>query len=285
MSGTLITLWIIWTAVKFGLPPLLKVATGVEVEIPLLGYLGGMVGIYGTCGINIVNQWSRRPVMRLGKYVTTLGPGVRWIDPILNHALEDWSIRDTVDLIEVNNVQTHDNVPISFSMAFTRRVTEEGLKALITEVGDGWRATATRAVVAATECISNSELDEILHERGALSERMVKVLQGRVQGWGAAVVAMELRDIKITDEGIQDAISMKARARKEGEAELARAEIQQRVAKQLHLAAKEYDSESWKLKGMETLLELCRSAENNTVLIPTDILGAVAQFSGKIQAK
>jgi regulator of protease activity HflC (stomatin/prohibitin superfamily) len=86
------------------------------------------------------------------------------------------------------------------------------------------------------------------------------------------VIAVELRDVKITDESIQEAIALKARAAKEAEAEMVRAEAQVAIAKELSLAAKELTTDGWRLKAMETTLELCRSAENNTILVPTELL-------------
>ena len=47
-------------------------------------------------GLNIVNEWARRPVLRLGKYRGAIGPGLVWINPAIEWPLNDVIIRDTV---------------------------------------------------------------------------------------------------------------------------------------------------------------------------------------------
>lgn len=281
MNGTFVTLEILWTILFFGLPPLLRWLFNFSLDISWLTYGLGCVAIYIGSGINVVKQWNRRPVMRLGKYTETLGPGVKWVDPILCSMLPDLSIQDYVVTLKVENIQTHDNVPLAFSLILTMNIIESRVVDFVTKAQQAWQSTEKRAIAVTSECVSNSELDDVLHGREKLSLDITQKLQERVAAWGMNITAVELQNIKITDESIEQAIAMKARARKEGEAELARAEIQTKVAKQLKIAADEYDEESWKLKGFETLIELCRSADNNTILIPTDLLDAIATLSGK----
>lgn len=281
MNTGLIISWISLTVAAFGLPPLLRYL-GLPFEIDLIYWLATMALAYAVAGVNIVTQWHRRPIMRLGKYVDTLGPGLSWIDPILHSTLSDHSIRQYVTKLAVENIQTHDNVPVSFSLIVTKQIIADGgVEALVTQVSEGWTASDARAIAVATECVGNVELDSILHNRSDLYKSIRDMLQERVGGWGLAIIAVEFQNIKITDESIEEAIAMKARAKKEGEAELERAGYQKRVAIALREAADQYDEQSWKLKGLETMLELCRSGDNNTVLIPTDLLDAVARLSGK----
>jgi hypothetical protein len=65
---------------------------------------------------------------------------------------------------------------------------------------------------------------------------------------------------------------MKARAMKEAQAELARAEMQAEIVGRLNKAAADLQPAGWRLKTLEVLVELTRSAQNNTILIPANLI-------------
>jgi regulator of protease activity HflC (stomatin/prohibitin superfamily) len=97
-----------------------------------------------------------------------------------------------------------------------------------------------------------------------------------VKEWGVTVTAVEITDIKITDSSIEQAIALKAKAQKEADAELERALRQPEISKHLNAAAQILTADGWRLKGFEVLVEMTRSAENNTILIPTEITSMLA---------
>ena len=185
---------------------------------------------------------------------------------------------DVVQELNVQNVQTHDNVPIAFNLVLTSRVVDAEKNTV--EVDEAEASTQQRALSTVTECVGNTELDKILHDRAKLSVDIQTALQERVGGWGVKVIAVELKDIKITDQSIEQAIAQKAKAGKEAEAELVRAEMQLKITEKLKEAADAFDEKTWRLKGMEVMLELCRSANNNTVIIPAELAKVFAQVTG-----
>jgi regulator of protease activity HflC (stomatin/prohibitin superfamily) len=245
--------------------------------------VGLLIALFYVCsGFFVVDQWERLPMKRFGKYTETAGPGIHWYEPISTSAIDTISIRDQVDdlcdrLRQPASVQTHDNVPVKFKPLLTYRISDPEKFALNLE--DGFDSLWSRAMVIVSEHVSNTELDSILHDRQALYSKLKAALQAAVLDWGVDVIAIELRDVSIADSSIQEAIAMKARAQKEAEAELTRAKMQTVIAEQLKQAAHMYDESAWKLKGFETLLELCRSASNNTVMIPTDLVQAIARIA------
>lgn len=243
----------------------------------IFSIVGLLALVWLLCGINIVNEWERRPILRFGRYVRTLGPGFSWTEPFTHRRLEDVAINESVWQLEVSNVQTHDNVPIAFRLILTSKVDENNVQKYVVIVTDGDDAVEQRTLSTVSECVSRSELDEILHDRETLYNDITTLLQERISHWGIHILAVEFQDIRITDASIEQAISMKARASKEAEAELARARMQAQIAEELKKAAALYDADAKWLKGTETLLELCRSAENNTVLVPTDLLDGLAR--------
>jgi regulator of protease activity HflC (stomatin/prohibitin superfamily) len=234
---------------------------------------GALVVIYFGSGINFVTEWERRPILRFGRYVDTIGPGLVWYDPAFHVRLEAESIQDEVYEINIENVQTHDNVPISCNALVTARLPDaDAVRKVTVAIDNGASALEQRALACITEAIGATELAQILHERQAMYGGAIKDLQARVLDWGFLVVALELKDIAIADDSIREAIAMRAKATKEAEAELVRAEMQHQIAKELSTAAAAYSPEAWHLKQLEVLVELTRSADNNTILIPTEVL-------------
>lgn len=250
-------------------------------------WVGALVvfAIYLLNGLNIVAEWDRVPVMRFGKYATTLGPGITWLEPFSHRRLDAVDIREEVNAYtmgEGTSLQTHDNVPISFVTMLTSNIDAENVKKYILAF-DGEQTVGNRTLAAVSEVISATELNKLLHEREVVCAAIKALLITRIAHWGINIVAVELRDIKITDESIQEAIAMKARAGKEAEAEMVRAEAQVAIAKELTLAAEELSEGGWKLKGMEVMTEMTRSADNNTVIIPSDIVQGIARIMNPLQ--
>jgi len=262
----------VWTALAFILDRTGEVSGGALPRVGLLGYLLGLAILYLLGGLNVVREWERRPIMLFGRYVSTIGPGLAWVDPIFHRRLDDVSVRDVVNELRIGGVQTHDNVPISFNLIMTTRVGEGHVKDFIVQVASGYEATRQRALASVTEIVGNHELDAILHDRAKFYTEVRDSLQTKVAGWGVIVKAVELKDLQITDEQIQQAIAMKARAGKEADAELVRAAMQLHIAGKLVEAAAALTPDAWRLKELEVLVELTRSAQNNTILVPTTLL-------------
>lgn len=230
--------------------------------------------------VNIVQEWERRPVLRFGRYIRTLNPGIGFINPITHKVLDDVLVSDQIEKLTIENTQTHDNVPMSFVFALTYRVLPDRVRDYVVNLTDAdeWQA---RAVAAANEKIGARTLDHVLNDRDALTSEIRKSLQQKVSRWGLEIEALEIEDFSIRDEDIQNSIAMKARAKKEAEGELTRAEMQQEIAERLNVAAQTLDENGWRLKGLETLIELCRSAQNNTILLPTELGSLVKSVTGR----
>jgi regulator of protease activity HflC (stomatin/prohibitin superfamily) len=197
-------------------------------------YARPFVFFWFIAGVNIVDQWMRRPVLRFGRYIRTLGPGFSWTEPFTCRRLEDIPINEEVWALKVDSIQTHDNVPITFTLILTSKIDEPNVSKYVTAVLDGDDAVEQRTLAVASEAVSGMELDAILHDRQRLHDKLIELLNSRVSHWGILIVAVEFKDIKITDSSIEQAIAMKARAVKEAEAELARAQKQVEIAEEVN---------------------------------------------------
>lgn len=237
---------------------------------------------YLLSGLHFVDQWKQYPIMRFGRYIGTLKAGPQWREPFTNRVLDAIDIRQqvlTFAMMEGTSLQTHDNVPISFDTILTMQ--HEDVQKFTLGVTDGDTALHMRTLATVSEIASKTELNDLLHRREEFCKAVAELLQERVLEWGIGIHAVEVRDVKITDESIQEAIALKARAAKEADAELVRAEAQIKIANELSLAAAALTPDGWKLKNLEVMLELCRSAENNTILLPTAAMDAISALAHK----
>lgn len=272
-----------WTGLYFAVTLVAGPKLGFSTSWALPVCLAGLPLIYFLAGINIINEWNRRPVLLFGKYAKTAGPGFCWVDPAFHTVMGDMAVQDVVNELRVENVQTHDNVRLHIVCALTVRLHPDNVRKCVVEVSDAQSAMMQRAVSAITEVVGLNPLDYMLHNRLEFSAKAKESLQSKVENWGLDVRALEIKDFKIADSDIEKSIAMKARAVKEAEAELKRAEMQLQIAAKLKEAAGEFDEATWRLKGMEILVELCRSANNNTILIPSDVMNALASIAAGIK--
>lgn len=241
----------------------------------LLIILGSWYAIHW---INMINEWDRRPFLKFGSYIGTRGPGLCLMEPLFTTALEDIPVQDVVEELEEVRIQTKDNVGIIVDGLLTYCVDKNNVEKAVVNVEDVMESVISRACSTLTDQGGKEDLDHILSQRTVFCQAIVTELKNRVQDWGVIIKAFEIRGFKIADPAIENAIAMKAKAQKEGEAEIVRANMQLQVAESLNKAGKTYDADGRWLKGTEVMLELCRSANNNTVLLPNSLLDLAAKI-------
>ncbi len=255
-----------------------EVTPASPLHISLKMYVVTILLWYGFNWINIINEWERRPVLLFGKYYKTAGPGIALIDPLFFTTLDDVTVQDQVEDVVVSDVQTKDNVGISLTGVLTYRIDPSRVKDSVVEVDYVDSNLIERALSTLTDVTATNDLDTLLEHRNQFCIDIQTKLTERVGAWGVIIKAFELKAFSINDEEVEKAIAMKARAAKEGSAEIVRASMQEQVATALNKAAATYSPEGRWLKGIETLLELCRSGNNNTILLPTDLTESLAKI-------
>jgi regulator of protease activity HflC (stomatin/prohibitin superfamily) len=236
--------------------------------------------IYVLKGLVIVKQWERVPVTRFGRYLRTLGPGLSWVEPFTSRRLDPRPVQDVVYSLTMPSVLTHDNVPVELTIAVTRYIAADQVPQTVLAVASYRAAEDQRALATVAELVGRRPIDYIFDKRVEFCEEIRATLQERVKNWGLTVRAVELKDFRVADEAIARSIAMKARAMKEAQAELARAEMQAEIVSRLNKAAEDLQPAGWRLKTLEVLVELTRSAQNNTILIPANL----AEFADVLSA-
>lgn len=240
----------------------------------------GMALIYGASGFRAITEWDRVAIFRFGRYVKTIGPGLTWVDPIFHRAIDgETTVNDQVWELVVDNAQTNDTIPVGTKSILTWRVTD--VRKFVLEIDGSADGVQSRAMAAIAHTLSSMTIEELLANRGSFNTKAVEYLREQIaEKWGVLIIAIELQEIVIQDESIKRAMSLKAAAQREGEAEVVRAQKQAEVARHLQEAATIYsDPIAMELRRLDTLAELGRGT-NNMILFPTSALDAVQRITG-----
>lgn len=249
----------------------------------LFGWVPMLIGsaiIYGASGFRAITEWERVAIFRFGRYVKTIGPGLTWVDPIFHRAIDgETTVNDQVLELVVDNAQTNDTIPVGTKSILTWRVTD--VKKFVLEIDGSADGVQSRAMAAIAHTLSSMTIEELLTNRNGFSSNAAKYLREQIaEKWGVHIIAIELQEIVIQDESIKRAMSLKAAAQREGEAEVTRAQKQVEVIRHLREAAAICnDPITMELRRLDTLAELGRGT-NNMILFPTSALDAVQRMTG-----
>jgi len=234
-------------------------------------------------GLRIVQQYQRGVVFRLGRYVGTRDPGLRWIVPLID-TLRLVDVRVVTLAIEPQESMTKDNVPVKVRAVVWYRVTRPR-EALI-EVENYLAAVAQTSLTALRTVIGKHSLDEVLKEQDQLSMSLKELIDRVTEPWGVQVERVEMKDVEIP-QSMQRAMAQEAEALREKRARIIKAEAEFAAAVKLREAADEISrsATALELRRMQMLTEI--GAEQNTmtvVMLPSEFVmaaGALAKLVPK----
>lgn len=224
-----------------------------------------IVLIIAILGIRIVNQYERAVKFRLGKYVTTLDPGLNWVIPLI-----EWVKRVDIRVVAVDipaqEVITKDNVPMKVNGVVFFKVINSA-KAIL-EVEDYMFAISQLAQSALRDMTGKAELDTVLAKREEIGNQIQKVVDEETDPWGIKVTDVKIKDIELP-ENMKRSMAHQAEAERDRRARIINAEAEKQAAQKL-LEAGEIISKSpaaLKLRFYQTLNDIAEE-KNSTILLP-----------------
>lgn len=232
--------------------------------------------------IRIAQEWRRAVVLRLGRFHAVKGPGLYLLWPI-----------DTIATIIDLRIQT---INITAEQALTRDTVAVGVDAIVFWQVDDARAAAINIVnvheaiervsqTSLREMIGATELSRLLSDRHTADVALRETIATKTKSWGVAVRAVEIRDVAIP-AALQDAMSRQAQAERERDARVTLASAETAIAEQVVAAAEIYarNPVAVQLRQMNLLYEMNKD-RGATVLIPTDMAGALGRVLGTEEGK
>ena len=184
-------------------------------------FLFALVVVTIGLGVRIVPQGSKHVVQRLGKYHTTLNPGLNLIIPYIDTVAYKVTTKDIVMDIPSQEVITRDNaVIIANALAYINIVSPEkavyGVESYIFAI-QSLVQTSLRSIVG------EMDLDDALSSRETIKAKLKAAISDDIADWGITLKTVEIQDIKPSPT-MQHAMEEQAAAERARRATVTRAE-------------------------------------------------------------
>jgi regulator of protease activity HflC (stomatin/prohibitin superfamily) len=222
-------------------------------------------------GIKILREYERGVIFRLGRLVSSRGPGLIYVIPLIERMLRI-DLRTVTMEIPVQDVITRDNVSVKVSAVLYFRVVDPNLA--VVQVENFLYATLQLSQTTLRSICGQVELDELLSERERLNARIQEIIDTQSSPWGVKVVLVELKHIDLPQE-MQRAIARQAEAERERRAKIISAEGEYQAAQRLSEAAQIIEPRpmALQLRYLQTLGLVAKDSPSTTIFpIPVDML-------------
>ena len=250
-------------------------------DIPPVLILAAIVVIYLVMSINILAEYERGVIFRLGKLLPhPKGPGVILVFAPIDRIVRV-SLRTVVMDVPPQDVITRDNVSVKVNAVVYFRVMDP--RRAIVEVESYTYATSQLAQTTLRSVLGQVELDDLLSERERLNQQLQSQLDQHTDPWGIKVSSVEVKHVDLPPD-MQRAMARQAEAEREKRAKIIHAagelEASEKLSQAAHVIATEPTAIT--LRYLQTLTEI--ASENNSTIVfplPIDILQLLKRFTGE----
>lgn len=171
--------------------------------------------------VRIVPQGEEWLVERLGRYHTTLKPGLSFIIPFMDSVAYRLPTKDIIMEIDQQEVITSDNAMILANAICFAKVTDPQKAAY--GVQDYKVAVRSLTMTALRAVIGEMDLDSALSSRDQIKAKLRDSMSEQTGDWGITIRSVELQDIR-PSESMQGAMERQAASERERKAQVIRAE-------------------------------------------------------------
>lgn len=192
-------------------------SAGLSITIALLVF----VVVTIAKGVRLVSQGEEWVVERLGKYHSTLRPGLNILIPYLDNVAYKLVTKDIILDVQEQEVITRDNAVILTNAIAFIKVTDP-VKAVY-GVTDFAEAIRNLIMTTLRSIVGEMELDEALSSRDKIKARLRESIADEAVDWGLTVKSVEIQDIK-PSASMQGAMELQAAAERERKAAVTKAE-------------------------------------------------------------
>jgi regulator of protease activity HflC (stomatin/prohibitin superfamily) len=231
--------------------------------------LGVVVLLYLISSIQILNEYERGVIFRLGKLLARpKGPGVILVFAPIDRIVRV-SLRTVVLDVPPQDVITRDNVSVKVNAVVYFRVMDPN-KAIV-EVENYHYATSQLSQTTLRSVLGQVDLDDLLSQRERLNQQLQQILDQHTDPWGIKVSAVEVKHVDLPPD-MQRAMAKQAEAEREKRAKIIHAEGELQASEKLRDAAVIIAAEpvTVTLRYLQTLTEIA-SEKNSTIIFPLPI--------------
>lgn len=268
------------------------------------------IGITIFKGVRIVPQGYKWIVQRLGKYHTTLSPGLNFVIPYVDEVAYKITTKDIVLDIPSQEVITRDNaVLVMNAVAYINLTTPE--KAVYGIENYTW-AIQNLVQTSLRSIVGEMDLDDALSSRDHIKAKLKAAISDDISDWGITLKTVEIQDIQ-PSHTMQAAMEAQAAAerqrratvtkadgekqaaileadgrleasRRDAEAQVVLAESSQRAIEMVTSAVGDKEIPVAYLLGeqyVKAMQDLSKSNNAKTVVLPADVLNSIRGIMGK----
>lgn len=269
-GGILIVLplWAVFMVLVMGLGLAGVYLTGTE-YLPMMAV--GTLGLLFASSFQLVYQWDKVVVLRMGRFRKVHGPGLFFLFPLLDRVASFIDTRIRATDFSAEKSLTLDTVPVHVD-ALCFWMIWDPQKAVL-EVENYMEAVTLSAQTALRDSIGRHDLHTLLSERDVLSKEIQQTLDEKTNPWGISILSIEFTDIVIPQE-LEDAMSKQAQAERERKSRVILGQAEVEVAEKFRQAAKVYenDATALQLRSMNMVYDGIRQKKGSLMVLPSSAL-------------
>ncbi|WP_273778640.1 SPFH domain-containing protein [Acinetobacter sp. GSS19] len=268
------------------------------------------VGVTIFKGVRIVPQGYKWIVQRLGKYHTSLSPGLNFVIPYIDEVAYKVTTKDIVLDIPSQEVITRDNaVLLMNAVAYINLTTPEkavyGIENYVLAI-QNLVQTSLRSIVG------EMDLDDALSSRDHIKAKLKLAISDDISDWGITLKTVEIQDIQ-PSQTMQSAMEAQAAAerqrratvtkadgekhaaileaegrleasRRDAEAQVVLAEASEKAIKMISSAVGDKEIPVAYLLGeqyVKAMQDMAKSNNAKTVVLPADVLNTIRGVMGR----
>lgn len=231
------------------------------------------LGIVLAPAFQVILEWDKAVILRLGKFRKVHGPGICFIVPIIDKIVREIDTRIRATDFSAEKTLTKDTVPVHVdALAFW--MIWDAQKAVL-EVENFLEAVTLSAQTALRASIGKNRLTTLLSDRDYICNEIQQMLDAKTNSWGISILSVEITDI-IIPEKLEDAMSKQAQAEREKEARVILASAEVEIAAKFEKAAEHYKENptALHLRAMNIAYEGLRQ-KGSLMVLPSSALDSM----------
>ena len=245
-----------------------------------MGYIIWIGVVLLALSLRVVKEYDRGVIFFLGKCTGVRGPGLIILIPLLEQ-MTKVTLRTITMNIPSQKIITKDNVSIDIAAVAYYHIVDP--KKSVIAIEDVYSAVNQISQTTVRNVIGQFQLDQLLSQTSDINLQIKNVIDSHTEPWGAAVTAVEIKDITLPDN-MQRAMAKEAEAERERRAKIVAAEGEFQAAVKLGEAADIIANHpvALQLRTLQTMAEISIE-KNSTIIFPAQFMTTVQEAVKVIQ--